>query len=727
MPRYSKYGSLDSPLVAEGDRGFFRMNQRLRPDQLQPGELVLSQNGRMGIDGAWQVRKGINQFGPVVATGTDVLTLPFYLYANATASGASTSTNLVTITFAAPKAFYSSTIANISGMTGVTPAPNGNRTITVTAGGEGSATAITFPLTGATGTPAGTIVVGTGILANNTNQVYGSGVFSDASASNSEYILLAQNASCIAVKVSDESTVEIDYPSGVTLTDEVDVTQAFNKVYIFIDGSTSLVWDGDVSGSPAFTLVANGNYTQPKVFTGSTNTAGTAGVVTVTEVSHGLSVGNLVEIMDEGASPLVVGDSYTVATVPSTGSFTFFADVDTFTSASVVLGMRQSVGLGFTHTPCPPWAVYHQRRLWMPFNYISSGSSGSPTITDRDVRDEIIASDILNADTYDQIENQFKIASGSADYVVAMQPFADDNLLVLCRNSIHVIAGISGSLEDTVVKEITREVGCVSRKSIAQIGNQIYFLSDNGIYSVDFGDLYNLRGSSTPLSEAIQPLVDRINSDYAQNTVGIYHDNRYWLFIPLDASTENNAALVYNILNKGWESLDIVNESGWNISNVVRTSAGAINKLYTINSFGGIHLIDSREDDVDRLLLQPGSSAASYDINSTMKTRLFTQGVMDKKRFNAFDIHMESSPTNTSDAALSFETENPDGTVTLSSVSTLLDGVLPISEDASIEGRIGNKRGYGGQLTITPSQGRPKVRMIKITSQLTDMAISSKQ
>ena len=166
---------------------------------------------------------------------------------------------------------------------------------------------------------------------------------------------------------------------------------------------------------------------------------------------------------------------------------------------------------------------------------------------------------------------------------------------------------------------------------------------------------------------------------------------------------------------------------GWDVDNALRTSAGGINKLYTINSFGGIHIIDSRVDDVDNLLTQPGGAASSYDINSSMKTRLFTQGVMDKKKWNAFDIHMESTSTNTSDATLSFETENPDSTNTLDSVSALLDGVLPISEDAAVEGRIGNKRGYGGQFTITPTQGRPKVRMIKVTSQLTDMAISSKQ
>jgi len=727
MPRYSKSGNNDSPIVDEGDRGFTRMNQRMRPDQLQPSEVALSQNGRMGIDGSWQPRKGIDNFGPTISSGTDVLTFPFYLYANATPSSVTAGSNLITVNFSPAKVFYTGTVVGVSGITGVTPNPNGNRTITVTGGTPGAVTQFTYPLTSAAGTAAGTIVIGAGSIIAATNQVFGSCLFSDASASSAEYILLAQNESCIAVKISDESTVTIAYPAGVSISSPVDMKQAFNKVYLFRDGVTALVWNGSISGSPAFTLVPNGAYTQPLVLTASNNTANVAGVVTVTETAHGLLVGDKVKIMDAGTTPLILGDTYTVATVPGPNSFTFFASADAFTATSVVIGMKQSIGLGFTHMPCPPWGIYHQRRIWMPFNYVSTGSSGTPTITDRNVRDEIIASDILDADTFDQIQNQFKIASGSADYVVAMQQFADDNILIFCRNSIHVIAGISGELQNAVVKEITREVGCVSRKSIAQIGNQIFFLSDNGVYSVDFGDLYNLRGSSLPLSEAIQPLVDRINPTYALNSVGVYHDNRYWIFVPLDASLVNNACFVYNMLNQGWESLDIVEESGWDVSDVIRTSAGAINKLYTVSSFGGIHLIDSRVDDRDNLLLQPGGIVTSYYIPSKLTTRMFTQNTMDRKRFNSFELHIESTSSNTSDAVLTFETENPDGTVTLSSVATLLGHVLPVSEDASIRGRIGNLRGYGGQMTITPSQGRPKARMIKVSSQLTDPPISSKE
>jgi hypothetical protein len=302
--------------------------------------------------------------------------------------------------------------------------------------------------------------------------------------------------------------------------------------------------------------------------------------------------------------------------------------------------------------PAPPWAVYHQRRLWMPFLYTTTGSSGSPTITSRDVTDEIIASDVLDQDTYDQIYANYRIASGGADYVVALQPFTEDNLVVFNRNTIHLVRGVSGALESTTVQEVTREVGCLARRSVVQVGNQILFLSDNGIYAMTFEDLYNLRGASIPLSEPINPLIKRINKDYAKNSVAIYHDNRYYIAVPIDDSTENNAILVYNFLNQGWESLDTVDAPGWNIRNLIRAGAGSLNKLYAVNSFGGIHILEDRVDNNDVLITQIGQSSTNYPIQSYMTTRQYTAGTMDRKRYNSFELQAESSESN--DLTLTF-------------------------------------------------------------------------
>lgn len=724
MPRYSNYGSLDNLMVDEGDVAFTRVNARLRPDQLQPSEIAMSSNGRMDINGAWQTRKGHQNLGSSLATDEASLTLPFYVYANTTSSGSSRSGDTITITFSSAHPFIDQTLGYVSGITGLTPDPNGNRVITVV-----DSVTISITVSGLSGSIGGTAVVGSPILNDNViNSVYGSCLFSDPASNNEEYIVIATNSIAYAVNLRTGTATSIDYPAGETLDSDAHMVQAFNYVFIFRDGLTALEWDGDFTGTPAFQLVADGDYTQPVYLNHSNNTQCVDGVITVTETSHGLSVGDVIYVVHKDNTELTEKTKgYSIATVPNANTFTFYADIVDHSNGSVVYVKKLSVGAGFSHMPAPPWAVYHQRRLWMPFLYTTTGSSGSPTITSRDVTDEIIASDVLDQDTYDQIYANYRIASGGADYVVALQPFTEDNLVVFNRNTIHLVRGVSGALESTTVQEVTREVGCLARRSVVQVGNQILFLSDNGIYAMTFEDLYNLRGASIPLSEPINPLIKRINKDYAKNSVAIYHDNRYYIAVPIDDSTENNAILVYNFLNQGWESLDTVDAPGWNIRNLIRAGAGSLNKLYAVNSFGGIHILEDRVDNNDVLITQIGQSSTFYPIQSYMTTRQYTAGTMDRKRYNSFELQAESSESNDSDIDVSFESENPDSINQLDSLSDLLGETLAVSEDASVRGRIGNVRGYGGQFTLTPTLGRPKIRAVKVSSQLTDLNISSKQ
>ena len=94
--------------------------------------------------------------------------------------------------------------------------------------------------------------------------------------------------------------------------------------------------------------------------------------------------------------------------------------------------------LGYTHMPAPNFAVYHQRRLAMPFKYtVDTQSTGQYTY--RNIVDEIIFSDILDSDTYDQIYGQFRFNAGTSDYLVGLHSFSEDKLVVFNRNSIHIV------------------------------------------------------------------------------------------------------------------------------------------------------------------------------------------------------------------------------------------------------------------------------------------------
>lgn len=652
MPRYSSYGRLDTAEAEAGDRAFLRINNRIRPSQLEPGEVVESLNGRMDRGYQWVPRKAISSVSGVLTNEGSPLLLPFVLDDLGT------------------------------------PPTIDDQSVT---------------------------------------EVYGSCVFSDPNNANSEYIVIALNGKAVAVKLADGTTTDIAYPGSDTVTNRVNLVQAFDYVYLFNEGVTPWRWDGDLTGSPAFAKVGNGTKTQHVIYTAATNTAASGGVVTVSETAHGRSVGDQIKIVDSSVAGLADGSIYEIHDVPDADTFRFYADVDDTGSAqSVVYSTTASLGGGFIYMPAAAWGTYHQRRFWLPYTHTAASSPAS-----RNVTDELIASDILDPETFDPIGNQFRITAGIADFIVGVHPFNEDRLIVFNRNSIHMVSGVSGSLADTTTRELTREIGLVARRSVQTFGNQVMFLSDNGVYSISFMDEYNLRGTETPVSEPIQSTIDRINADLADTSVAVYHDNTYRIAVPLDSSPGAgdaaglNAILVFNVLNQGWESIDSVNDPRWDIVDMQIGRSSKDNNLYLINSTGGVHLADDADDDRDDLAIEIGASTTeAIPISSSLETRQYNFDTLDRKRFHQLTIHAESTII-TSDADIHLVTENPDAENAIGSILGILGDTLSSGEDASLRVRVGGVRAQGASVRITPSQGRPKIRAIGLQAQLAQRSTQS--
>jgi hypothetical protein len=747
MFEYRSYSQLDDRILSDGDVGFVGFNNRLRPDQLQGGMLADAQNVRFDRNGEAQVRKGIEVIEAPFAVGGDVLRLPTTAQIDdgvtallpTTIESASLvgSANQVSIVINDPAVdpghtFVATNSVQVEGLGpsggSFTVDPNGTHTL-VSVTDNGDTKTLKYALTGADETYTTPIVLPEQLqftLNANTTQavigfnmvldagavteVYASTDFSDPNESASQYILIASNLKVVAKNLATNATVDIAYPAGETVPPESSMLQAFNKVFIFRKGQVALEWNGSFSGTPAFTKVASGTYTQP-VQISSTVTTGDGKMTVTASSAHNLSTGNEVIVEDKAGSNLVVGERYIVTVVDST-TFTIFVQHPNETSTPNVIFQKQvSVGLGFTHMPAPEFAVYHQRRLVMPFQFSVDASANS--YTSRGIIDEVIASDILDSDTYDQIYAQYRFNAGEADFTVGLHSFSEDNLMVFNRNSIHLISNTT-SLQAASTKLLTDEVGCVARQSIKQVGNQVIFLSDNGVYSTQFFDEYNLRGTETPLSEPINETIKRINKDQSSQAVAVYFDNRYFIAVPLDDALRNNAILIYNFLNKQWESIDSVNSSDWDIENLIVAGEGSKRGVYAINRLGGIHKIDSRLQGDDLINVSIGGSNETKDVKGSITTRQYTFGDMTRKTWKEFQMHVESSADNVSNFDLSAETENPDASITLGTLNSLNGNAnLAVAEDVSIRGRIGNRRGHGIQFTVNNTQGRPRIRSIQ--------------
>jgi len=557
-----------------------------------------------------------------------------------------------------------------------------------------------------------------------TGQVLGSCLYSDPSSNNDESIFLAYGNEVKRVALSDGSVTSIGLPGTETLDGEINMVQAMDKVLLFRAGKTGMEW---VRGATDFTLVPSGPYTQPQILTANgSGISSSDGLVEFT-VSGNVSINKGDYITIYGATDVrfssLVGKQYQVESISGATIIRCYIPVPDSASGSnsVQIGRQVSVGGGFIFAPAFPWAIYFQRRIWGPYWY----NYGTPFV-DRNIRDELVASDILDTDTYDPLQNQFRITDGTADYIVALHPFYSDTLVVLNRNSLHAVVGTVGTLQDTSVRELTREIGCLARKSVVTQGNSIFFLSDNGVYWLEFLNDYNLRGTEKPLSEAIQPYIDRISQDLAPMAVGTYFNNRYWLAVPLDSAPKqgdaigNNSILVFNLLNSQWESVDTFGDPNFLINNFIIGRSGQRNDLYAITSTGGIHAVDKTDMDFDRIATNAFTGTEEFPIDSKMTTRAYLNGTGERKRFADFGVQMKSGSSQV-DIGMTFFTEDPDsdGNEVLAS-STLLGIPLPPSETADLRARIGGLRGFNGSLNLRRVIGRPMIRGIKVSATTTN-------
>jgi len=826
------------------DAGFIGFNNYNRPDQLTSGMLASSSNGRIGKNGEWQVRKGINVIKAPFASGDGVLRLPTNaeILVNPTVVGLLPTTirsasldstsSKVSIVIDDPAVdpghvFIAGDEVYVENFVSTTTDPNGLHTITdvtdngttitikyaLTGANETYGTALTLPfsLNDAGVQPALTVLTESPVIGFNmifdqgaVTAVYSSATFSDPNQDNNQFIVLASNISAVATDLNDTSvSITMGYPLNENVPPASSMLQAFNKLFIFRDGQTALENDnffspiaissastpaasnvvtvssnlphglaiGDaitISGltnfvagedpngtwvvntvpsttsftydlpaafqaaatytvsalsliSPGFKLVASGAYSQPTQLSPSrvdiVDGRATATFSSAVDM-NGTKVGDTIEIEAVGNSPLIEGEDYIISErTESPATLYFYVQHEDVSNAQgVIFQQHVSQGLGFTHMPAPEYAAYHQRRLVMPFKY--SVDDAVNTFTYRKILDEVIISDILDSDTYDQIYGQYRFNAGTADFNVALHSFSDDKLLVFNRNSIHLV---SGAGQGASVQLITNEVGCVARQSIVQIGNNVMFLSDNGVYGANFQDLYNLRGNEVPLSSSINPTIERINRSVWDKSVAVYFDNRYYIAVPLDGSQVNNAILIFNFLNKQWESIDTTAAANWNIANLIVAGKKNARAVYAVNTLGGLHKLDARVDAVDLLAteipVEGQEVAVQHDIPASVTTRQFTMGTMNRKRWNSFELHVQSSVDNESDLSISAELENIDAVVELGTLNKLNSGTnLAIDEDVSVRGRIGNNRAYGMQVTLNNTVGRPRFRAIKVSA-----------
>jgi hypothetical protein len=441
--------------------------------------------------------------------------------------------------------------------------------------------------------------------------------------------------------------------------------------------------------------------------------------------NNGLTLGQSLTLIQGTDGFSGVPEQEVRATFITPNTFKVNLAVKDNTTGIVTLVQKKPVSY-LVHMPSTPFGVVNQRRFWMPYFY-EELNRGATQVTwkDRSNKDEIICSDVLDENTYDVVGQRLRITGGSNDFVQAIEPFTEDTLIVFARRSIHKVSGVSGSLKDVSVNVVTPDLGCTARKSIAQVGSKILFLSDRGVYMIEYFDQYNLRGAEIPLSESVQPIFDRVNVNYMDKAVGVYFNNRYYLALSLDGNTENSHIVIYNFINQGWESLDFVDSTAFFVIDFLVARENRQNNLYVTTTEGGIHRLDSVEGGDETTT----TGGTTLPVKSLFESRAYDLNTMDRKQFTRAEIQVKSSDSASSNADISFHIKDPDATVEGLSIANLLAeqyaSNLSASKDASLRSSVRSK-GFSASVRIKPTAGRPLVTALKVDGRITNRSTISK-
>lgn len=591
------------------------MASRLNPLQLKEGMVQLAENMRLDR-GVAQTRKGAKRLADAIAAGETELVLDFTLGTDIGVASITRSGSTATVITSTAHGFAAGKIINLRGADQA--AYNGDFAV----GTVPNSTTLTITISGTPATPAtGTIVLNGGPVVRSTYSggVFAAGLYSSPRLDDSnEYIVLAGPDAAYLWR-DGASLVTKSYPTSPVTEqalpgDDVSLIQAFDKLYL-------LRWREE------------SEYRLSSL----TQSSGTATATTPTP--HGYAVGEVVRIF--GSDQAGYNADFLIASVPTSTTFTFSVPSGTVAPSTGVAFARRvcpplvwdggtgdfvRVGLG-THAAGPTFSK-------MPSAAIATYTNNQFLIARN--RDEVLISDVLDAETYDPLLKSFRANSGSNDQIVALHPYAEGQVLVFCRKSIYLATavmaadGISIDPANSSLQLLTNEVGCCARRSIATAGIYVYFLSDSGVYRLDNQFDLKLRGNTKPLSDPIADLLSDINIPAVRLSNGVFFNNRFWLAVPTklangDPATSPNTLFIYNMLNEAWESRDIY---AFNLDQLVVSDYGTERRLYAANRNGKLYLLDQYESGLDD---QP-TGTGTYVVAGQLVTRRYGFGSLTRKR-----------------------------------------------------------------------------------------------
>lgn len=248
-----------------------------------------------------------------------------------------------------------------------------------------------------------------------------------------------------------------------------------------------------------------------------------------------------------------------------------------------------------TTATIPPSAfaipVSNRMAYWANYEYTPVFAFNTP------VYDHIIVSDPWGTDsvgtppmpasffTTDPILQDFTVNTGSTDRIVTIIPYSYDVMVVFMQRSIMQVSNFSIDPTQVTTTILTQAYGCCGARAALQVGTDIIFMVEKrGVFRLSQTLIQQINAPAVPISDGIQPDIDRINWSAAFQIVFAAADNYLFIAAPVDNSIVNNAIFVFNLTTNQWESIDTFNIPNFRIDNILTVHYNGLLRLLAIQN-----------------------------------------------------------------------------------------------------------------------------------------------
>ena len=157
-----------------------------------------------------------------------------------------------------------------------------------------------------------------------------------------------------------------------------------------------------------------------------------------------------------------------------------------------------------------------------------------------------------------------QVSPGDGEKITALKtmflPNTNEEILLIFKEKSTYL--LSGSDADSfTLQKVSGEFGAVGPLSVLQVGNELMFLSLEGVTSISTA---TAQGNITTgfLSNAIQPQIAKLNRAALNRSFAVHlrHRQEVWWFVAEGSNTQNQTVLVYNYgVNQAWSKRSGIN------------------------------------------------------------------------------------------------------------------------------------------------------------------------